>query len=996
MIIERIRLKNIKTYTDTEILLHSGVNFIKGKNGAGKSTLIECIGYTLFNYADGRNVNEDFLTYGKSDGLIEIDFIGIEKKKYSVIRTVSVKQNKRSWLIYERNYDTPLDLYFEEDKQAFLAEVMGLGREKDPSWIFRDIIGVRQGSFREPFEKPQEERKKYFNRIFGVEDYTRAFDQLLNVSHLISHRTDLANKDMDYLTQSAAGLEEKKREEEIQAAAFKQTEKEIKQTGLKLLECERQWEAQKQLKVQKIGVEKQLLGTDHNMNNLKAQLADKLVQKEVSILAKDKLKNHEKGFYQYETLKNTLVELDNKAVLKKELQLSLASVEGEISKLDAQINTEQKNLEINEANDANEKTQLKEAIQKLQNELERLTPLLKDIERIDLAMDDLNKNISKADVYIQKGKEFIDKKLNIKISQLEQLKEEWNKNHAEADKLSVLLEKEQMLSEAKIEKEKLQHQRTALNEKLHTFEQYENELQHGICPFFNSECTEAKNKGGDGIAASRQDVVLNLEKNTLGLLAAEKKIEQLRQYEGTQVKYIAACERLENRQNEVLACELDIKDLASTPSSWDIAEKASALIKEFGSIISQMTPENNISVQFAEYLQQLQLSTLNAAHAYIRVFNSFSLLIKTLKERADIFMMQKKAESGSINTEMAAVNAQIQSAINRLKSLEAQESSFSSMRTFISQLGLKKEEMLKERKRIEIALKAYENLEIMIDKKKKEAASKEIDYKIYIQNKAEAQKLDNILKVIEEITIAVSNENLLLINLKEKLLDFEAAYDEKVENELQNAVVFLNHNKGQLESKIHHYKDEKMRIEKEITHKLAAQKKLEEQKAKHERLIEAAQIIKNMRAAMKTAGPRIASIFRNRIQSRADSIYRSVSREGVGLSWSESYEIELHDMWQGQKRKRNFKQLSGGEKMTAALSIRLSLLEEFSSAKIGFFDEPTDNMDISRKEQLTEILTTLCASYHQVFVISHDDAFDKLTENVICLAHGTEGTAVIS
>ena len=96
------------------------------------------------------------------------------------------------------------------------------------------------------------------------------------------------------------------------------------------------------------------------------------------------------------------------------------------------------------------------------------------------------------------------------------------------------------------------------------------------------------------------------------------------------------------------------------------------------------------------------------------------------------------------------------------------------------------------------------------------------------------------------------------------------------------------------------------------------------------------------------------------------------------LSWNEDYGISL-DV---DGRERQFAQLSGGEQMSAALSVRLALLREMSNIDIAFFDEPTTNLDEARRESLARQILEV-KGFRQLFVISHDDTFEQSTENVI-------------
>ena len=86
---------------------------------------------------------------------------------------------------------------------------------------------------------------------------------------------------------------------------------------------------------------------------------------------------------------------------------------------------------------------------------------------------------------------------------------------------------------------------------------------------------------------------------------------------------------------------------------------------------------------------------------------------------------------------------------------------------------------------------------------------------------------------------------------------------------------------------------------------------------------------------------------------------------------------------------RPFSNLSGGEQMAAALSVRLALLKQLSDVRIAFFDEPTMNMDAERRERLAEQVSQITQkqTFDQLFVISHDDTFESYVDNVITITN---------
>ncbi|MGG6242380.1 AAA family ATPase [Nodosilinea sp. AN01ver1] len=133
------------------------------------------------------------------------------------------------------------------------------------------------------------------------------------------------------------------------------------------------------------------------------------------------------------------------------------------------------------------------------------------------------------------------------------------------------------------------------------------------------------------------------------------------------------------------------------------------------------------------------------------------------------------------------------------------------------------------------------------------------------------------------------------------------------------------------------------------------------------------------RKAYNEAGPRITEQYVRSVSQQADRLFRDLlNRPNVALEWSRDYEILVQD----GPNQRRFVNLSGGEQMCAALAVRLALLKVLADVDIAFFDEPTTNMDRPRRQGLAEAIGRI-KTFQQLFVISHDDTFEQVTENVI-------------
>ena len=142
-----------------------------------------------------------------------------------------------------------------------------------------------------------------------------------------------------------------------------------------------------------------------------------------------------------------------------------------------------------------------------------------------------------------------------------------------------------------------------------------------------------------------------------------------------------------------------------------------------------------------------------------------------------------------------------------------------------------------------------------------------------------------------------------------------------------------------------------------------------------------------IRDTLKKAGPLITESYLYNISIEANQLFaRLRAMPSRALRWSRDYEIILEE----EGHERPFPNLSGGEQMAAALSVRLALLKQFSDIRLAFFDEPTVNMDAERRERLAQQIGQI-QHFDQLFVISHDDTFEGTVDHVIHVERTTKG-----
>lgn len=137
------------------------------------------------------------------------------------------------------------------------------------------------------------------------------------------------------------------------------------------------------------------------------------------------------------------------------------------------------------------------------------------------------------------------------------------------------------------------------------------------------------------------------------------------------------------------------------------------------------------------------------------------------------------------------------------------------------------------------------------------------------------------------------------------------------------------------------------------------------------------EIVQTVRDLLRQAGPLVTRELVGHVSQEAARLYSEMMGDlRCRLEWTETYEIRLVV----GSNTRAFHQLSGGEQMIAALAVRLALLRRLTALDIAFFDEPTAHLDPERRERMVEQIQAI-SGFRQLFVISHDEAFEQVADH---------------
>lgn len=294
--------------------------------------------------------------------------------------------------------------------------------------------------------------------------------------------------------------------------------------------------------------------------------------------------------------------------------------------------------------------------------------------------------------------------------------------------------------------------------------------------------------------------------------------------------------------------------------------------------------------------------------------------------------------------------------------------------------------------RLDEEMDAFGDVEDEIEITKEKISENEDDYQQFERNRQAADQLESRTETVEDIEEQLTELRGQLDQLTDDRESEKEVFDEEEFESLSDDIDDFN-------GHINTLKGRRSAKEEELEGVAANVGELEEKLTEREEKVESLrELAANQKFAtwlrenVRAAGPKMRDIITDRIGKRADTLFRSIrGRKAEQLEWTSDYDIVVVDA----DVRKSFSTLSGGEKMAAALAVRLAILEQISRLDIAFLDEPTANLDKDKKANLVAQLNGLDA-FEQLAVISHDSTFDSMTDYSITIEKPNQTSEVMS
>lgn len=458
MYISRLELENIKSYSRAAFDFALGITAIRGENGTGKTTIIEAVAWAMFDMLD--YTKEQFVRRGEKKGWVRVTFVsGIDDREYEIFR-----DSGSAYFVRDPRLDSVV-ANKKEEVQRFVWQHLGLDPGTDLESLFRQAIGVPQGTFTAVFLATASARKIVFDRLLKVDEYRDAAAKLLDTSRFVEHRISDTREQVARIEGELERSDSVAVERESLLNETKGLAEKIGRIRVDLAAARSDFEAleKKHTRAAELQTAAAVAQTARERAELAASNAKSLFEAaEKAALA---VEASRPGSEKY---------LTAMAEIKK-----LETSRGDRDKLRAELNTAATQIAAARA----EQSSVRELIAKAENAVREVTELLPkaaEQEALERRIAGLRERVSAAKV--------VEAEYSALESQLKQLREKFASNTTEikanAEKAAVAGE----LIELEKRSGELITSLAALQAGLERDERFQREIQNGLCPILSQKC----------------------------------------------------------------------------------------------------------------------------------------------------------------------------------------------------------------------------------------------------------------------------------------------------------------------------------------------------------------------------------------------------------------------------------------------------------------------------------------------------------------------------
>ncbi|HEX7315157.1 MAG TPA: SMC family ATPase [Pyrinomonadaceae bacterium] len=1019
MHVTRVELEQIKSYERGTFAFERGTTAIVGPNGAGKTTILEAIAWTLFDVLDYSK--DDFLRRGAKKGSVRVTFQSdLDERRYTVYRDTG-----SGYYVYDPELKVKLQ-QGKADVRKWLDQHLGVEPGTDLRALFRSAIGVPQGLFTTDFLQTATDRKKSFDRLLKVEEYRESSDRLRDTSNLIDKRiTDarvrIGNAE-GQLSRYETAVEEQKsaraRVEELTASLSSlRSETEERERSVAALDEAERRVTESRAVADRLEVERD--SAARRLKDLQGGLADARRAAERQRATEADSRAHLAALERLRGLETERAERDRLRAEASDAARMTASAESDVRRLDDALRRARESAtalaEIEKDVSAQseferERERIRDLLAQARAAAERLAHLDRELTALRKTHSEVSKKVRAAEGFAgaqERADKLESERLGVetRLSRLEQ--DLTSRKHLTTQRREAAREAERLRrSVTALEREAREFEQAATAAaRLGTLEERDRELNDRLAVLRDSIKRDEKMSARTG---GRLCPILNEPCKNLA--------EEGRTFED----YFA--DQLNSNRARLDEGEREADALAREVRAARDAEKAAARTE---TTRTRLAHERELLAERETALAHIdaELEKLSGASETLRdelqaEMSGIDMVWRTAREEA-----LKYAEIESSRTRLAEIEEEGKAKREEREQVAAAASAEAALaedaagverrlrelgdpraRAAALQLEAGREaELLRESKGARDALETLQKQARAFDKKLKrfehldaawaEAATRRDEtaaaHREHLESASLASTLPEREREAAEAESRATQATKEAGAARDEHVKALGAYDRERHASERGLLVLARENSAKTSAQLDAAREREESLTAEVARLDEVRESMREELAALERLRGLHEATDFIRDTLRKAGPLVTESYLYNISIDANQLFREITGEGGrALRWTRDYDIMLEE----EGHERSFINLSGGEQMVAALSVRLALLKQLSDIRVAFFDEPTVNMDAERRERLAQQIGQV-RDFDQLFVISHDDTFEQTVDNVVAVSREEVGEA---
>jgi len=1014
-----LELENIKSYRGSTLIhFEEGINAVCGLNGSGKTTVLEAIGLALFNFLPYSL--SAFVREGEKSGTVRVRLMDHDGRTYEIVRRVG---GSSTYYVVDVETGTRLADQREDVLRWVGSEALDIEGQVDLRSLFENAVGVPQGRMTADFLSSATTRKGTFDGLLRVEEYRDAFEQLRDTVSYLRDLTATVEQQIAVLRQQTDTLPDQEAECAELDTQVRAGEKHLAQ----LQQQEHEARVQKQrfdeieacLHEQRSALQR----VEYESKSHAALVRDLETQLERALTAVQCVTDAESGYRQVQAAKTRIEELEPKRIDRDALREALGQTTGKMDGTQRQIDRLADELghavadraaaaalqdlvarqSALEASITDGQGRLREVPQ-IESQIERLNRHVFELER---QVEELSKRRQSSEEAAREAERLGEVQSRLRAAETDlaalaplkiraaELKAEGTELRQLHDRLTDASRERAVLCaqlaqlepdvarlpevRARLDALRDQHSRTiATVEYQHVAHA---DLGRRHCPLLELQCPVVTANPAIVERFARQAGLLSgdLERLNRELAAAG---EELTRVEGTVAEVqrlsVAAAqlehsaEQLEQVKPQLKRCRDQYRELQEIVGREPALQQTCAALRQdelrllqardTAGLLGEITQQSVAARQrLAEVCEER--SALQAQRSELETVE------RTLLQQRDEL---RRMNDPRTNQQRLAASGERCAALE--EDLTKERAVLSDQRATNDLL--------------EQQLRPFARLDAELEEQRSIERANQTAYEMYLKHRAEAEQLQEresaLSRAREALSIASDRE----LRARHEYEKTDATYrpDEHQQLRVQCDAV------GRDQAAERVLQDRRVRDFERISEHLEYLRRLEgnlrKQEEERETLGRIGHAVNFFRETIKSAGPAVTETLLANISQGANDIFAEIMDDHAAeLRWDRDYEVVV----QRGAEVRKFAQLSGGEQMSAALSVRLALLKEMSEVGFAFFDEPTQNMDVERRSNLAGQIRQI-QGFNQLIVISHDDTFEHQTDHLIRLRKVHEET----